>query len=263
MKLIQIPTECPSCQSKLVKVNGQLFCRSTSCPAQSSKLVENFCKKNKIKGFGEKTVAKLGLSSIPELLNLTEHTLIDTLGEKVGSKLFLEVQSIKNLTFAQVLGSLGINLIGTVAAEKVAVICGDFTEITPQNLATAGLGEKATQSLTSWVNSLDGQDTIEAFSSFMVFEANTTGSRSEEFAVNYEPVDICITGSLLDFKSRSEAAAYLKQFGITVKDSVTKTVKYLVCEDEKKTSSSSYKKAQAAGIPILSIKNLLERLNNV
>ncbi|QKN85299.1 NAD-dependent DNA ligase [Vibrio phage Quinn] len=251
---IVIPTECPSCGSTLENVNGQLFCRNkTACPAQSSKLVENYCKKMKIKGFGSATVSKLELTTISGLYNLTEQRLTSVLGDKLGSKLFTEIQKTKTSDFALVLGSLGIKLIGKVAAGIAATKINSFQEITAKACTDAGLGVKATESLMDWCNSLEGLDTIEALDGFITFaEVSTKPTQNTE-----HKFDVCITGKLNDYASRSKAADYLSQFGITVKGSVTKTVKYLVCEDETKKGSSSYKKALANDLPIVTIKELI------
>lgn len=254
---IVIPTECPSCESTLETVNGQLFCRNkTACPEQSLKIVENFCKKMKIKGFGSATVSKLELTNISGLYNLTEQRLINVLGDKVGSKLFLEIQNTKASEFSTVLGSLGIKLIGKVAAEKLATQTNSFQVLTAKICKDAGLGEKATESLMEWLSSPEGVDTIETLDSFMTFEDVKQSSSSTP----EHKFDVCITGKLTDFSGRSKAADYLSGFGITVKNSVTKTVKYLVCEDETKKGSSSYKKALANNLPIVTIKELIGEL---
>lgn len=250
---IVIPTECPSCGSPLENVNGQLFCRNkTACPAQSSKLVENFCKKMKIKGFGSATIAKLELNTISGLYNLSEQRLNDVLGEKVGSKLFAEIQNTVSSEFSAVLGSLGIKLIGKVAAEKLATKINSFKEITPQACKDAGLGEKATESLMEWLESPEGIDTVDALDNFIKFSAVSQSAKPTQ----EHKIDVCITGKLNDFTSRQKAAEYLSTFGIAVKASVTKTVNYLICEDETKKGSSSYKKALANGLPIVTIKEL-------
>lgn len=251
---IVIPTECPSCGSTLENVNGQLFCRNkTACPAQSSKLVENYCKKMKIKGFGSATITKLELSTISGLYSLTEQRLTSVLGDKVGSKLFTELQKTKTSDFATVLGSLGIKLIGKVAAEKLATKINSFQEITVKACKDAGLGEKATESLMEWCKSLEGMDTIEALDGFITFsEVSSKPTQNTE-----HKFDVCITGKLNDFASRSKAADYLSKYGISVKGSVTKSVKYLICEDDTKKGSSSYKKALANELPIVSIKELI------
>lgn len=255
---INIPTECPSCGSKLENVNGQLFCRNKSaCPAQSSKLVENFCKKMKIKGFGSKTVDKLELTTISGLFDLSEQRLKDILGDKIGSKLFTEIQNTMSCEFANVLGSLGIKLIGKVAAEKLATKINSFKEITPKTCKDAGLGEKATESLMDWLFTEEGLDTVATLDRHMTFtEVSTKPTPKLIF-------EICITGKLNDFSSRSKAADYLSQFGIVCKNSVTKTVNYLVCEDDSKKESSSYKKALANNLPIVTIKDLIKIIGEI
>ncbi len=254
MKIV-IPTECPSCGSTLENVNGQLFCRaSTSCPAQSSKTVENYCKKMKIKGFGAKTVEKLELASVSELYQTTEQRLKDILGDTMGSKLFAEINASKSSEFSKVLGSLGIKLIGKVAAEKLATQVNSFNGITAKACKDAGLGDKATESLMDWMCSEEGHFTAEMLDNTIAFvEQSPVASAT----ITDQVCDVCVTGKLNDFSSRSKAADYLSQFGVTVKGSVTKSVKYLVCEDDSKTGSSSYKKALANGLPIVTIKELI------
>jgi DNA ligase (NAD+) len=256
---IKIPTECPSCGSTLENINGQLFCKNkTSCPAQSSKIVENFCKKMKIKGFGAKTIEKLGFTTVSELYTATEQTLTHALGsEKLGSKLFTEINNSRTSDFSLVLGSLGIKLIGKVAAEKLATVINSFSEISPTTCKQAGLGEKATESLMEWTHTEEGLDTVSTLSQHIAFTAKKSTAQVEQV---HSVMDICITGKLNDFSSRTKAADYLSQFGITVKGSVTKTVKYLVCEDDTKKGSSSYKKAITNSIPIVTIKELLENI---
>ncbi|UPW39068.1 DNA ligase [Escherichia phage vB_EcoS_ESCO40] len=257
---IEIPTQCPSCGSKLDLVNGQLFCRNKSnCPAQSSKLIENFCTKMKLKGFGPKTIEKLELTKISELFYLTEEDLVRAVGSKVAAKLISELNTKVrgDIDFGSVLGSLGIPLIGEVAAKKLSQNCTSFQDVRADG--------KAGENYKAWLNSPQGKDVIELPWKF------TTGIKGAKAGViitdglvaQPNGITVCITGSLQDFANRTDATNYLEGLGYTVKKSVTKDVKYLICEDESKRSSSSYKKAETNGIEILSIKELLEKNNNV
>lgn len=257
---IEIPTQCPSCGSKLDLVNGQLFCRNKSnCPAQSSKLIENFCSKMKLKGFGPKTIEKLELTKISELFYLTEEDLVRAVGSKVAAKLISELNTKVrgDIDFGSVLGSLGIPLIGEVAAKKLSQNCASFHDVKADG--------KAGENYIAWLNSPQGKDVIELPWKF------TTGIKgvkaeviiTDGLVAQPNGIAVCITGSLQDFANRTDATNYLESLGYTVKKSVTKDVKYLICEDESKRSSSSYKKAETNGIEILSIKELLEKNNNV
>lgn len=257
---IEIPTQCPSCGSKLDLVNGQLFCRNKSnCPAQSSKLIENFCTKMKLKGFGPKTIEKLELTKISELFYLTEEDLVRAVGSKVAAKLISELNTKVrgDIDFGSVLGSLGIPLIGEVAAKKLSQNCTSFHDVKADG--------KAGENYKTWLNSPQGKDVIELP---WKFSTGIRGAKAniiitDELVAQPNGIAVCITGSLQDFANRTDATNYLESLGYTVKKSVTKDVKYLICEDESKRSSSSYKKAETNGIEILSIKELLEKNNNV
>ncbi|ATI16667.1 NAD-dependent DNA ligase, subunit B [Salmonella phage LVR16A] len=257
---IEIPTQCPSCGSKLDLVNGQLFCRNKSnCPAQSSKLIENFCTKMKLKGFGPKTIEKLELTRISELFYLTEEDLVGAVGSKVAAKLISELNTKVrgDIDFGSVLGSLGIPLIGEVAAKKLSQNCTSFHDVKADG--------KAGENYKTWLNSPQGKDVIELP---WKFSTGIRGAKADiiitdDLVAQPNGITVCITGSLQDFANRTDATNYLESLGYTVKKSVTKDVKYLICEDESKRSSSSYKKAETNGIEILSIKELLEKNNNV
>ncbi|WP_349043651.1 BRCT domain-containing protein [Brucella melitensis] len=257
---IEIPTQCPSCGSKLDLVNGQLFCRDKSnCPAQSSKLIENFCTKMKLKGFGPKTIEKLELTKISELFYLTEEDLVGAVGSKVAAKLISELNTKVrgDIDFGSVLGSLGIPLIGEVAAKKLSQNCTSFHDVKADG--------KAGENYKTWLNSPQGKDVIELPWKFSTGIRGTKADIiiTDDLVAQPNGITVCITGSLQDFANRTDATNYLESLGYTVKKSVTKDVKYLICEDESKRSSSSYKKAETNGIEILSIKELLEKNNNV
>lgn len=253
---IEIPINCPSCGSKLDLVNGQLFCRNkTSCPAQSSKLIENFCKKMKLKGFGPETIKKLELTLISELFYLTYEDMAGELGSKIAAKLDseLEIKVRGEVDFGSVLGSLGIPLIGEVAAKKLSQNCISFKDVKADG--------KAGENYKTWMNSPQGEDVINLPWNF---SKGLSGTKAElliidDLVAQPNGITVCITGSLQDFANRTDATTYLENLGFTVKKSVTKDVQYLICEDESKRGSSSYKKAESNGIEILSIKNLLEK----
>jgi NAD-dependent DNA ligase len=246
---IEIPSSCPSCGTHLLNINGQLFCTNkVDCPAQSSKLVENFCSKMKIKGFGPATIEKLEISTISELYHLSMYELTEAVGEKVATKLEAELNEKLRSTvdFASVLGSLSITLIGQVAASKIASKYNSFED--------AKADGKAGQNLLAWKDSVVGQDVMTLPWKFGGAQAKAVTTVDAKTL----GIDVCITGSLEDFPNRTEATKYLEQLGFSVKKDVTKTVQYLICEDESKIGSSSYKKAQSRGIPILTIKTLVQ-----
>ena len=129
MTKIKAPTNCPSCGSILQKVKDQLFCRNTECSAQSSKKIEHFCKKLKLKGFGPKTVEKLNLTSLTQLYSLTLEEAANAVGDKVASKLLSEIERATRLEFSALLAAFSIELLGDVAATKLAATVNSYEEI--------------------------------------------------------------------------------------------------------------------------------------
>jgi DNA ligase (NAD+) len=243
---IQIPTNCPCCDSLLEKVNEQLFCRNTGCSAQLNKKIEHFAKVLGIKGLGAKSIEKINLSDITELFYLDRDTLVEALSsEKVADKLLDEISRAKEADLATVLASFSIPLFGNTAANKLVSVVNSIEEISAETCKQAGLGEKVTSNLLDWLATEYLE--LKEFLPF-TFKSQTKSSSTEAKAV------ICITGKLKSFKTKAEATKALEALGYKVSDSLTKTTNYLVDEEDK--GSSKRKKAEEYGTNI--INNLLE-----
>lgn len=252
---IEAPKGCPSCSALLYQVNDQLFCpNNIDCPAQTSKRVQAFTKSLKIKGFGEAAIEKLELTDPSQLLTLnTTDYLIAGFSEHMAAKLQGVIQDriSQGISPNDFIAAMSIPLIGDTAARKLNI--SSIDDITFEVCKSSGLGDKATSNLMQWVTE-SWPFYRESWGSKLK-QPNVTTIKSQSTGIT-----VCITGKLNDFSSRDSATAYLQSLGITVKDSVTKAVNYLICEDGK-TSSSSYKKANENNIPIITIKNLEEIIN--
>lgn len=248
MQQIQIPTDCPCCGSFLEQVNDQLFCRNSECPAQLGKKLEQFCKVLKIKGLGPKSLQKLALADIVELFYLELQDLEAALGsEKLASKLLVEINNARDADLATVLAAMSIPLVGETASSKIASQVSHIDEITAETCKSAGLGDKVTQNLLNWLN-IEFKEMRE----FLPFSFKS----SNKVVFNADAPSICITGKLKSFKTKTEASAKLADAGYRVVESVTKTTKYLVDEDDK--GSAKRKKADEYGVTI--INNLIDFL---
>jgi DNA ligase (NAD+) len=250
---IEIPTECPCCDYPLELVNDQLFCRNTACGAQLNKKVEHFCKTLGIKGMGSRTVEKLGLSDITELFYLDSEQVVETLGsEKVALKLLDEIERSKSADLATVIASFSIPLVGSTASKKLCEVVTSVDEISYDTCKQAGLGDKVTQNLVSWLET-DFQEMRE----FLPFSFKSQKSSS----TNTNQKTICITGKLSSYKTKAEAYKALEEAGYTPVESVTKITNYLVDEEDK--GSSKRKKAESLGITIITnLNNFLKEIKN-
>lgn len=242
---IEIPKNCPCCDYPLVFVVDQLFCRNSACSAQLSKKLEHFTKTLGIKGAGPRTLEKLNLADITEIFYLDRDYVVKQLGSTLlADKLLNEIErAAKSSTFSTVLASFSIPLVGNTVAQKLSKVVNNFDEITEEKCKEAGLGEKVTSNIINWLNTeyLELKDFSPfTFSSNIIITQNTDET-------------ICITGKLSSFKTKTEATEELEKLGFKVVDSVTKTLKYLVDEQDK--DSSKRKKAESYGVSIVTNLN--------
>ena len=248
MQMIQAPTNCPSCGSLLDVVNNLLFCRNTSCGSQTLKKIEHFAKTLKIKGLGPRAIQKLRVTTSQELYSLTLEEFVQLLeSEKIGVKVFEEVQKSRGVPMNVILPALSIPLIGNTATKKLAAVCDYLADIDEESCKSAGLGPKATENLLQYIQ--ENVDELLAHPFSFKFE--------KPIAVANKGV-VCISGKLKSYKTKSEASEILQQQGYTVKGSLTRDVTILV--NESGIESAKTKQARDKGIQI--INNLLDFLEN-
>jgi DNA ligase (NAD+) len=247
---IQIPNACPCCSSPLERVNDQLFCKNSACPAQLNGKIIHFAKTLGIKGLGPATVAKLEICGIEELFFLDEESLTSQIGSaRMAEKLVQEINQARGATLDKVIASFSIPLIGSTAATKLCQTIRHIDEISAETCREAGLGEKATNNLISWY-----ETEFQEIREFLPFDFSNQQKQASE---QTNGKTVCITGKLSSFKTKSEAYAALTAAGYKVVESVTKTLDYLVDEGDK--GSSKRKKAEELGVTIISnLNNLLK-----
>lgn len=248
--MINIPHECPICASNLERVNDQLYCRSDSCDAKSSKKLLHYIKTMKIKGLGEKTLEKLNIDDIPELYSLKLETLVSIVGEKVGTKIFDEIAQSKTVSLATFIQAFGVPLIGNSAATKLAKVTDSLWDLTPELCKKAGLGQKATDNLLQWIKL-----NVSKYSDLPI-----TPSTTHTITETRDLFKVAITGKLNDYSSRAKAKEFLEAKGVTVLSGVSSKVNYLICETND-TNSSSYVKAKNLNIPVVTMNDILNIIN--
>ena len=241
---IEIPSNCPECNSELEIVNDQLFCRNNNCPAKSLKKILHFVKTMKIMGLGEKTLEKLDVSSIDILYKYELNDLTSKLGEKIGTKLFNEIENSKKTTLSKFLNAVGIPLIGKTASEKIQAVVDDPKNITVEVCKKAGLGAKATENLIHWVET-EGKF-LDLPLEFQDSEPVVSG------------LAVCISGKVPGY-TKATIKEMLLDYNITVKDSVTKDLDYLISNE---VGTTKVKKAEQYNIQVISFDNFMEKVKN-
>lgn len=248
--IINEPTECPSCSAKLHKINSQLFCRSPSCSAQLQGKLVHFTKTLGIKGLGPKSIENLGLESVMDIYYLPRSIYEEVLGVKTATKILEEIDKSRSAQLSVIIEAMAIPLIGAVASKKIASVISDLSEITEEACKSAGLGDKATESLMNWVE-LEYPDIRD----ILPFVPSSETINTEDYKT------VCITGKLRAYKNKSAAQNDLKAAGYILVDSVTKDLDYLI-DESGDTNSSKHVKAVKYSIPIVTDINYLLNLKS-
>ena len=239
MTKIKPPKNCPSCGSTLEWSNHLLYCKNSSCQSRVAKKLEHFAKTLKIKGLGPASIAKLNLTGIADIYQLTEELIAEALNsDKLAEKLIYEINNSKHVSLNMLLPAFGIPLIGKTASEKLSTVCKDIYDINETNCRQAGLGPKAIKNLQFW---LDNE--------FPAFQDLPFSFKFKNVRPSEIKGIVCISGRLKSYKTKAEAAEHLKKAGYDVKSSVTKDVTILV--NESGVESAKTKKAREAGITIV------------
>jgi len=237
------PTNCPACNSVLEFVGDQLFCQNPSCSAKSAKRLEHFAKTLKIRGLGPSTIERLGLEDYKDIYSLTQEEISFLLdSEKLGTKLYNEIQKSKSVDLTTLLPAFSIPLIGSSASNKLAKHISSLSEITLEICTEAGLGPKAASNLIDWlVNTFH-------FEQYYNLPFTFTCEKRAEVTNTDTKGTVCITGKLKSYPTKAAAQQVLIKNGYLVKDNLTKDVTILV--NESGIESTKTKKAEEMGITI-------------
>ena len=236
--MITIPKLCPTCDYTLIRIKDQLFCRNSDCSAKNSKIVEKYANKIRIKGLGPVAIEKLGLLTVNDIYELTEQFLEDTIG-KNGLKIFLEIQKKTKIKLSEFLGASSILLFGKTTAEKIST---DLKDITKISLMKDGIGDKASTNLIEWLkhNKIPTQITF---------------IKEVEKPI-LSGLKVCISGKTSGY-TKATLAQYLAEYNISVVNTVTKDIDYLISQEN---TSAKAQKAIKLNIEIINIDELKGRI---
>lgn len=246
------PTECPSCGGTLTALNDLLYCNSSNCSAQKQKKVEHFAKTLKIKGLGPATIEKLEIDDFDQVYLYDKVLLTEKLGEKLGIKLYDEIQNSASAPLDLVLPAFGIPLIGKTATKKLSETVTYLHEINADTCERAGLGPKATENLCGWLD----KEFYCFYDGALPFDMKFL--RSVTLPMQFDQGVVCISGKLKSFKTKADAGARLAVLGYKVKTSLTKDVTILV--NESGIESAKTKQARESGVEIITdLQSYLEK----
>lgn len=255
---LDIPTNCPSCESKLLHFEDEvaLRCINPRCPAQIMEGLIHFASRDamNISGLGPSMVEKLFAANlvkdVADVYRLTEHDFLQLEGvkEKTAQKLYQAIQASKENSAEKLLFGLGIRHVGSKASK---LLVQHFHSI--ETLAQADPEE------VSNIETL-GSVIAQSLQTYFATEGSKILLRElKEFGVNLDykgqvvagdaalsGLTVVLTGKL-ERLNRSEAKSKLESLGAKVTGSVSKKTDLVVAGAD---AGSKLQKAQELGIEI-------------
>ena len=255
---LDIPTNCPSCESKLLHFEDEvaLRCINPRCPAQIKEGLIHFASRDamNISGLGPSIVEKLFAANlvkdVADIYSLTveDFLLLDGIKEKSAQKLYQAIQTSKENSAERLLFGLGIRHVGSKASQLLLQnfhSIESLAQASPEEVAgIESLGSVIAQSLQSY---------------FETEGAKILLSELKELGVNLDykgqvvaadaalsGLTVVLTGKL-ERLTRSEAKSKLENLGAKVTGSVSKKTDLVVAGAD---AGSKLQKAQELGIEI-------------
>jgi DNA ligase (NAD+) len=239
-----MPTECPSCGTPIVHVEGEAAhrCINSRCPEQQYERIRHFVSKAAmdIEGLGEKLVAVLLeqelIADFPDIYKLTAEQLanMERMGEKSAANLVTAIEQSKTRPLASVIAALGIFHVGGETAELLARRFGSVQRLmdAPEDelQAIPGIGPIVARSIAEHYQN-DGNRLIvtELAQAGVTLEAELAPETDTPQA--FAGLRFVVTGRLEGF-TRSEAEGFIKERGGQVSGSVSKKTNYVVVGEE-------------------------------
>lgn len=255
---LDIPTNCPSCESKLLHFEDEvaLRCINPRCPAQIKEGLTHFASRDamNISGLGPSIVEKLFAANlvkdVADIYRLTveDFLLLDGIKEKSAQKLYQAIQASKENSAEKLLFGLGIRHVGSKASQ---LLLQNFRSIeslaqaNPEEIANIeSLGSVIAQSLQTYF-ATEGSE-------ILLRELKESGVnldyKGQTVAANaaLSGLTVVLTGKL-ERLNRSEAKNKLESLGAKVTGSVSKKTDLVVAGAD---AGSKLQKAQELGIEI-------------
>ena len=263
----QFPTQCPECQSEVVRVEGEVDyrCVNADCPAKLRESLLHFGRREvmNIEGLGEAVVQQLldrGLvHSVADLYALTTEQLaaLDRFAEKSALSLFEEIKKSKRAGLARVLMGLGIRFVGERTAELLAT---EFGSIEALESASAEelerveeVGPRISQAILEFFAQPANITLIQSLKDAAVDMTAVRKQRSAQLA----GLTFVLTGTLPTL-TRDEAKRRIEAAGGKTAGSVSKKTSYVVAGEE---AGSKLDKALELKVPVLDEAGLLALLD--
>jgi DNA ligase (NAD+) len=257
-KKFHLPSICPVCGSKVVRVGAFYRCTGgLSCVAQLKRAISHFASKGAmdIEGLGRKNVDLLvdeGLvKSISDLYRLKKEDLVDLprFADKSAENLVEAIEKSKKRNLARFIYALGIPNVG----EHIASVLADefksmenLMNVNPEDLQSIyEIGPEIADSVALFFKEERNKREIERMKELGVKATVMTMEMKKPGVLDGK--SFVFTGGLRGF-SRDEAKRMVEELGGRAVSSVSKATDYVVVGEK---PGSKYEKAKKLGVKII------------
>ena len=255
---IDIPTNCPSCDSQLLHFEDEvaLRCINPRCPAQIMEGLIHFASRDamNITGLGPSIVEKLFAANlvkdVADIYRLKEEDflLLEGVKEKSASKLYQAIQASKENSAEKLLFGLGIRHVGSKASQLLLQhfhSIENLAQADPEEVASIeSLGSVIAQSLQTYFATEGSKillDELKEAGVNLDYKGQTVVADAA-----LSGLTVVLTGKL-ERLTRSEAKSKLESLGAKVTGSVSKKTNLVVAGAD---AGSKLQKAQELGIEV-------------
>jgi DNA ligase (NAD+) len=266
-KLVEPPTKCPSCGSKVEKDEDSPFirCVNPECPAQLRERLRSFCGRNQmdIENIGEALVDQLidaGLvKTFADLYRLKKEQILELerMEEKSAQNVIDGIAQSKSRSLDRLLAALGIRHVGNRVAFVLAQHFGDLNAIenaTEEQLSSVHeIGDVIAKSVHDFFHGAAGRHTISELKRVGIDPKMEKTSAAEK---PLEGKTVVVTGTLQKLK-RDEIERLIIDLGGRAAGSVSRKTSFLVAGDD---AGSKLAKAHELGVEILTEDQFLKRI---
>lgn len=271
-KEFQMITQCPMCESTLMKKEGQVdyYCMNPKCPARHIEGLIHFASRDamNIDGLGERIMEDFYnfhfINNLADIYSLKQYekdlVRLEGFGDKSITNLLEAIENSKNNSLERLIFGLGIPHVGAKTAKVLAAkfeTLDNLMEQTEEELTKVpDIGEIIAKSLTSYFNDNHNRGIIEELKE-LGLNTKYLGQKVVENEL-FSGKSFVLTGTLTMY-TRDEAKEKIESLGGKTVDSVSKKTSVVIVGD---APGSKYRKAQELGIEIWTEEQFKEKLES-
>ena len=269
-KPIIFPTNCPVCDSQIIRIEGEAVARCTGglfCAAQRKEALKHFVSRKAmdIDGVGGKLIEQLVDRELVHTpadlfkLDLTTLTRLERMGAKSAENALNSLEKAKSTTLARFIFALGIREVGEATALNLANHFKTLDALKAADLEelqkVPDVGEVvANRIFVFWREAHNVAVVEDLIAQGVHWETVEVKEASENL---FKDKIVVLTGTLTQM-GRNETKVLLQQLGAKVSGSVSSKTDFVIAGD---AAGSKLTKAQELNIPVLTEEEFLEQVN--